>query len=506
MLDLCYNQFSGRIPAGLGNCSALKVLKAGHNRLTGTLPDEIFNASSLEHLSFPNNGLLGILDGARILNLRNVAILDLGGNRLNGKIPDTIGKLKRLEELHLDDNDTFEGLPSSPSNCTNLRTIDLKRNSFSGNLTEINFSTLINLQKLDLLHNNFTGTIPQSIYSCSNLNALRLSVNKLHGQLSLTMANLKSLIFLSLSGNNFTNITNMLQVLKNCKNLTVLVVGGGNSYKGDTMPEDETIDGFQNLQVLSISGSLLSGKIPLWLSKFKNLRMLFLNTNQLSGPIPAWIKSLKSLFYLDIANNNLTGEIPTALMEMPMLRITSRAFGLSLYQGSSLEYRITSAFPRGLNLGNNNFTGVIPPEIGQLKSLDTLYLSSNSLSGEIPRQLCSLMNLQVLELSNNRLTGAIPSDLNKLHFLSAFNISNNDFEGPIPTGGQFSTFTSSSFGGNPKLCGAIVGRPCGSAKTPLVSSLYAEQKDISFGFAIAFGAFFGVGVLYDQIVFSKYFG
>jgi hypothetical protein len=59
------------------------------------------------------------------------------------------------------------------------------------------------------------------------------------------------------------------------------------------------------------------------------------------------------------------------------------------------------------------------------------------------------------------------------------------------------------------LCGAIVDRPCGSAKTPQVSSLYtlsAEQKDIGFGFAIAFGAFFGVGVLYDHMVLSNYFG
>ena len=47
-----------------------------------------------------------------------------------------------------------------------------------------------------------------------------------------------------------------------------------------------------------------------------------------------------------------------------------------------------------LNLGFNNFTGVIPKEIGQLKSLTILNLSSNSLSGEIPVQLCSLENLQ----------------------------------------------------------------------------------------------------------------
>jgi Leucine-rich repeat (LRR) protein len=117
----------------------------------------------------------------------------------------------------------FGGLPPALSNCTKLMTIDLKRNSFSGNLTEISFSNLINLQKLDLLHNNFTGTIPQSIYSCSNLNALRLARNKLHGHLSLTMANLKSLIFLSLSGNSFTNIISTLHVIKDCETVNSIL-------------------------------------------------------------------------------------------------------------------------------------------------------------------------------------------------------------------------------------------------------------------------------------------
>ncbi|CAL4889887.1 unnamed protein product [Urochloa decumbens] len=511
MLDLCYNQFSGRIPAGLGNCSALKVLMAGHNQLTGILPDELFNASSLEYLSFPNNDLLGILDGARMINLRNLAILDLGGNRLGGKIPDSIGKLKRIEELHLGHNKMFVGLPSALSNCTNLIIIDLRFNYFSGKLTKVNFSTLINLKTLDLLYNNFTGTIPESIYSCSNLNALRLAENNLHGQLSPRISNLKSLFFLSASFNDFTNITNTLHVLKDCKDLTVLIIGS--NFKGEAMPEDETIDGFQNLQFLSLSDCSLSGKIPLWLSKLKNLEILLLQNNQLTGPVPAWIKSFNSLFYLDISENNLTGEIPADLMEMPMLttenttaHLDQRVFVLLIYRGPSFEYRLTTAFPKCLNLGHNNFTGVIPKEIVQLKSLVVLNFSSNSLSGEIPPQLCSLTNLQVLDLSNNLLTGAIPSALSNLHFLSATNVSNNDLEGPIPTEGQFSTFTNASFGGNPKLCGIIVDRRCGSAEAPLVPTLSTEQKDRRIAFAIALGAFFGVGVLYDQIALSRYFG
>jgi hypothetical protein len=150
---------------------------------------------------------------------------------------------------------------------------------------------------------------------------------------------------------------------------------------------------------------------------------------------------------------------------------------------------------------------VITQEIGQLKSLTKLNISFNMLSGEIPQQLCNLSNLQVLDLSSNHFTGAIPSDLNTLHFLSAFNVSNNDLKGPIPTGGQFSTFPNSSFQGNPELCGVMVNQLCGLAQAPPhFSTPSKEQSDRRVAFVIAFGAFFVVGVLYDQLVLSKYFG
>uniref|UniRef100_A0ACD5Z6P1 Uncharacterized protein n=1 Tax=Avena sativa TaxID=4498 RepID=A0ACD5Z6P1_AVESA len=495
---LCYNQFTGSIPPGFGNCSMLRVLKAGHNNLSGPLPNELFDASSLEYLSLPDNALHGVLDGAQIVKLRNLATLDLGGNNFSGKIPDSIGQLKRLEELHLGQNNMSGELPSALSNCTNLITVDLKSNNFSGELAKVNFSSLLDLKTLDLLYNNFTGTIPESLYSCSELAALRISGNNLHGQLSPKIASLKSLTFLSFGFNNFANITNTLQILKNCRNLTSLLIGG--NFKGESMPDDEIVDGFQNLQFLSIAGCSLSGNIPLWLSKLTKLEMLFLQDNQLSGPIPGWINSLNLLFHLDISNNSLTGEIPRALMEMPMLnsekitvpRLDPRAFELPVYAAPSRQYRITSAFPKVLNLGNNNFTGVIPEEIGKMNSLVILNFSSNSLSGEIPQQLCNLTNLWVLDLSSNNLTGIIPSALKNLHFLSAFNISHNDLEGPIPDGVQLSTFPSSSFDGNPKLCGRILHRDCGSAKIPSGSRKHWSKKSI---FAITFGVFFGGTVI-----------
>ena len=116
-------------------------------------------------------------------------------------------------------------LPSALSNCTNLITIDLKSNHFSGKLTKVNFSNLPNLKTLDLMYNSFSGTIPESIYSCSNLTALRLTSNHLEGQLSPRIGNLKYLTFLSLGKNSFENIKNALHILQSFRNLTTLRIG-----------------------------------------------------------------------------------------------------------------------------------------------------------------------------------------------------------------------------------------------------------------------------------------
>uniref|UniRef100_A0A453NDD5 Uncharacterized protein n=1 Tax=Aegilops tauschii subsp. strangulata TaxID=200361 RepID=A0A453NDD5_AEGTS len=437
VLELSFNQLSGNIPPGLGNCLALKLLSAGYNNLNGTLPDELFKVRSLQYISLPNNRLEGALNG--IINLTNLVTLDLGKNELSGNIPDSIGELKRLEEIHLGHNNMSGELPSALSNCT------------------------------------------KSIYSCSKLTALRLSYNHFHGQLSEKIGNLKSLRFLSLVNLSLTNIKRTLQILESSRSLNTLFIEF--NFLHETMPEDDSIDGFENLQVLSMSYCSMSGTIPDWLSKLTNLGMLFLQGNQLTGPIPDWISTLNFLFHLDISNNSFTGEISTALAEMPMLKsdkIAAKAFfELPVYVFSPfIQYINAGACPKVLNLAVNKFTGVIPGEMGQLRALVSLNLSYNKLSGEIPQPICNLTNLQMLDLSSNHLTGTILAALNNLHFLSKFNISDNDLEGPIPTVGQLSTFPDSSFDGNPKLCGPMIVNHCGSAEAGPESIISREQIGI----------------------------
>ncbi|PNT65914.1 hypothetical protein BRADI_3g04227v3 [Brachypodium distachyon] len=467
VLELCFNKFSGTIPPGLGDCSRLRELRAGYNNLSGTLPDELFDATSLEYLSFPNNDL-------------------------HGAIHDSICQLKKLKELHLGNNNMSGELPSALSNCTNMITLDLKSNNFSGELTNVNFSSLPNIKTIDLYSNNFNGPIPESMYTCSNLNALRVSTNNLDGQLSPRISNLKYLTFLSLATNSFSNITNALYILKSSRNLATLLIG--ENFRGELMPDDDGIVGFENLKVFDIGGCQLTGKIPLWISRVTNMEMLLLSDNQLTGPMPGWINSLSHLFFMDVSNNSLTGEIPLTLMEMPMLKSTEnathsdpRVFELPVYGAPALQYRVVTAFKTVLNLSYNNFTGVIPPQIGQLKVLAVLDLSFNKLSGKIPNSICNLTSLQVLDLSSNNLTGGIPAALNSLHFLSAFNISNNNIEGPIPYGSQFNTFQSTSFDGNPKLCGSMLTQKCDSTSIPPTS----RKRDKKAVLAIALSVFFG---------------
>ncbi|KAF7111738.1 hypothetical protein CFC21_111715 [Triticum aestivum] len=79
-----------------------------------------------------------------------------------------------------------------------------------------------------------------------------------------------------------------------------------------------------------------------------------------------------------------------------------------------------------------NLTGPIPPELGKLKNLDTLFLLWNRLSGEIPTELGELQSLQSLDLSVNDLAGEIPASLAKLKHLRLLNLFRNHLRGGIP--------------------------------------------------------------------------
>ncbi|GMP49867.1 hypothetical protein CsSME_00016697 [Camellia sinensis var. sinensis] len=84
------------------------------------------------------------------------------------------------------------------------------------------------------------------------------------------------------------------------------------------------------------------------------------------------------------------------------------------------------------NLRWNKLQDVIPPKIGELKSLTHLYLSFNNFKGEIPKELANLPLLRYLYLHENRFIGRIPPELGTLQQLGHLYLDHNQFTGRIP--------------------------------------------------------------------------
>ena len=112
------------------------------------------------------------------------------------------------------------------------------------------------------------------------------------------------------------------------------------------------------------------------------------------------------LYQLALPNNNLTGSLPPELGNLSELQV--------------------------LWLSDNSLTGPLPPEIGNLSQLQGLYLYKNSLTGSIPSELGKLSELQELQLFGNSLTGPLPAEIGNLSQLQVLWMDGNSLTGPLP--------------------------------------------------------------------------
>jgi len=109
-----------------------------------------------------------------------------------------------------------------------------------------------------------------------------------------------------------------------------------------------------------------------------------------------------------------------------------------------------------ISLRNNNLSGSISTQIGQLNNLEFIRLDGNSISGTIPTQIGQLIKLTKLRMEDNALTGTIPSEIGNLIEMTSLRLDKNELSGFLPT--QISRLTKLTFlnlGNNVDLSGCI---------------------------------------------------
>ncbi|CAI9757899.1 unnamed protein product [Fraxinus pennsylvanica] len=136
------------------------------------------------------------------------------GFGLRGTFPAaTLTRLDQLRVLSLKNN-SLTGLLPDFSSFTNLKTLFLDNNYFSGTFP-LSLLSLHRLLILDLSHNNFTGLLPETLTVLDRLSYLRLDSNRFYG--SIPPLNQTMLEVFNVSSNNLTGPIPVTPTLKKFK-------------------------------------------------------------------------------------------------------------------------------------------------------------------------------------------------------------------------------------------------------------------------------------------------
>ncbi|CAL2241717.1 unnamed protein product [Prunus armeniaca] len=230
--------------------------------------------------------------------------------------------------------------------------------------------------------------------------------------------------------------------------------------------------------------------------------------NNISGTIP---KCLNNLIVLaQNGNSSLTIEhlYTTQLGEGDILWNYEEEASL-IWKGVRSKYKSTLGLVKSIDLSSNKLIGEIPNEITDLVGLVSLNLSRNQLTGQIPPRIGMLQELDSLDLSRNQINGRIPNSLSRIDRIGYLDLSENDLSGKIPIGTQLQSFSPSSYGGNPLLCGLPLLRTCDEDKEGPRQTVLVNQDDqdglITQGFYISLGLGFAIGFwgVFGTLLFNR---
>ncbi|KAL9351447.1 hypothetical protein Peur_054127 [Populus x canadensis] len=404
-LDLQSCKLSGSLSPHVGNMSFLRTLNLENNSFGQNIPQELGSLFRLQALVLTNNSFSGEIP-ANISRCSNLLSLELEGNNLTGKLPAEFGSLSKLKAFYFPRNNLFGEIPPAYGNLSHIEEIQGGQNNLRGDIPK-SIGKLERLKHFPFGTNNLSGTIPTSIYNLSSLTHFSVPANQLHGSLprdlGLTLPNLEIFRIHTCQFSGLIPVT-----ISNVSNLSLLDVGL-NSFTGQVPP----LAGLHNLRLLALDFNDLGNgenndlNFLYPLANNTSLEMIGLNYNYLGGALPEIVSNFSSkLRFMTFGNNQISGSIPNEIGNL----ISLQGFGFE----------------------SNKLTGIIPTSIGKLQNLGALALSGNKIAGNIPSSLGNSTALVLLYLDKNNLQGSIPSSLGNCQDLLSLDLSQNNFSGPIP--------------------------------------------------------------------------
>ncbi|KAJ8647598.1 hypothetical protein MRB53_000621 [Persea americana] len=237
-------------------------------------------------LGLPNRSINASINFTSLISLSSLRNLDLSNNSFfNSSIPTSIGALSNLTHLNLS-NSGFTGyVPVEISRIKSLESLDLS-STFLRSLSSLRFSShdfefvvgnLSGLRELYLDGVNISSPAPKSLAGLANLRSLHLNSCNLTGDFPVLMFRLRNLETLDLSNNLH--------------------------LKG-SLPE---FPQESRLQILSLSGTNFSGRLPSSFGNLRHLQRLELKGCKFSEGIPSSLGSISQLVHLDISHNSFSG-------------------------------------------------------------------------------------------------------------------------------------------------------------------------------------------------------
>ena len=444
-LDLSSTNFSGELPASMGNLKSLQTLDLSDCQFFGSILASLENLNQITSLSLYGNNFSGKIPNV-FYNLRNLISLNLSWNNFRGQIPPSIGNLTNLYKLDFSHNQLEGDIPSSVYGFSSLSYVYLQYNLFNGPIPSWLY-TLPSLVELDLSHNKFIGHIGK--FQFDSLETIDLSMNELHGSIPTSIFELVNLSSLHLSSNKLSGVLETSKFEK-LINLTYLDISLTMSVHSNSMlPNIRTLDlshnnisgmfswnvGKDTLSYLNLSYNSISG---FEMQPWKSMQILDLHSNLLQGPLPT---PPNSTIFFSVSHNKLSGEISPLICKASSMEILD----LSRNNLSGMLPHCLGNFSEDLsvlNLRRNQFHGIIPQTFLNGNSIRSLDFSCNQLEGLVPRSLIICRELEVLDLGNNKINDMFPHWLGALPKLQVLVLRSNRFHGHIGFSKIISPFMS----------------------------------------------------------------